>query len=148
MELPLNALSDTRAWVRFLPDNPRGLGRSDCPQGKTGKGRGRSWVMRVKISYETAMIRWPGLRGFQAKQSPVFHHHLTPTVLVSVLLLGTDIMTKASHIYIYKTTTTFNWGWLPGSEVQSIIIKVGAWECPCRDGAGGAESLTSSAGGH
>jgi hypothetical protein len=23
--------------------------------------------------------------------------------------------------------TTFNWGWLIGSEVQSIIIKAGAW---------------------
>jgi hypothetical protein len=29
-------------------------------------------------------------------------------------------MTKASLI-----RTTFNWGWLTGSEVQSIIIKVG-----------------------
>jgi hypothetical protein len=39
---------------------------------------------------------------------------------------------------------TFNWGWLTGSEVQSIIIKVGAWQCPSRHGAGGAESSTSS----
>jgi hypothetical protein len=27
---------------------------------------------------------------------------------------------------------TFNWGWLTGSEVQSIIIKVGAWQRPGR----------------
>jgi hypothetical protein len=36
--------------------------------------------------------------------------------------------------------TTFNWGWLTGSEVQSIIIKVGAWQYPGRHGAGRAES--------
>jgi hypothetical protein len=34
-------------------------------------------------------------------------------------------MTKASLIKT-KQKTTFNWGWLIGSEVQSIIIKVGA----------------------
>jgi hypothetical protein len=31
-------------------------------------------------------------------------------------------MTKATLI------RTFNWGWLTGSEVQSIIIKEGAWQ--------------------
>jgi hypothetical protein len=31
-------------------------------------------------------------------------------------------MTKASPI-----KTAFNWGWLTGSEVQSINMKVGAW---------------------
>jgi hypothetical protein len=41
-------------------------------------------------------------------------------------------MAKASLI-----RATFNWGWLTGSEVQSIIIK-----------AGGAESSTSSSEGH
>jgi hypothetical protein len=39
--------------------------------------------------------------------------------------------------------TTFNRGWLAGSEVQFIIIKVGAWQHPGRLGAGGAESSTS-----
>jgi hypothetical protein len=34
--------------------------------------------------------------------------------------------------------TTFNWGWLTGSEVQSIIIKVGAWQLP---GTHGLEEL-------
>jgi hypothetical protein len=34
-------------------------------------------------------------------------------------------MTKASLI-----RTTFNWGWLTGSEVQSIITKAGAWQHP------------------
>jgi hypothetical protein len=37
----------------------------------------------------------------------------------------------------------FNWGWLTGSEVQSIIIKAGAWQCLGRHGEGGAESSTS-----
>jgi hypothetical protein len=44
-------------------------------------------------------------------------------------------MTKASLI----KKTTFNWGWLTGSEVQSIIIKVGAWQYPGRRGTAGAE---------
>jgi hypothetical protein len=42
--------------------------------------------------------------------------------------------------------TTFNWGWLTGSDVQSIIIKVNVWQQPGRSGAG-AESSTSSSGG-
>jgi hypothetical protein len=44
-------------------------------------------------------------------------------------------MTKAALI-----RTTFNWGWLTGSEIQFIIIKAGAWQCPGRHDAGGAES--------
>jgi hypothetical protein len=48
-------------------------------------------------------------------------------------------MTKATPI-----RTTFNWGWLTGSEVQSIIIKVGAWQHPGRHAAGGAESSPSA----
>jgi hypothetical protein len=39
---------------------------------------------------------------------------------------------------------TFNWGWLTGSEVQSIIIKMGTWQHPGKLGAEGAESSTSS----
>jgi len=31
---------------------------------------------------------------------------------------------------------TFSWGWLTGSEIQSIIIKEGAWWPPGRHGAG------------
>ena len=49
-----------------------------------------------------------------------------------------------------KTTlirTTFNWGWLPGLEVQSIIIRAGTWQHRARHGAGGAESSTSSSEG-
>jgi hypothetical protein len=34
-------------------------------------------------------------------------------------------------------------GWLTGSEVQSIIIKVGAWQYPGSHGAGGVESSMS-----
>jgi hypothetical protein len=51
-------------------------------------------------------------------------------------------MTKATLI-----KTTFNWGWLTCSEVQSIIIKAGAWQSPSRHGSGGAESSTSSSEG-
>jgi hypothetical protein len=58
-----------------------------------------------------------------------------------VLLLRTDTMTKAT------LRTIFNWGWLPGSEVQSIIIKVGAWQHPGRQGGRGAKSSTSSSEG-
>jgi hypothetical protein len=46
-------------------------------------------------------------------------------------------MTKATLI-----RTTFNWGWLTSSEVQSIIIKGGAWQHTGRLGAGGAERST------
>ena len=45
-------------------------------------------------------------------------------------------MTKASLI-----KTTFNWVWLTGSEVQSIIIKAGAWQHLGRHGAGMLEVL-------
>jgi hypothetical protein len=47
-------------------------------------------------------------------------------------------MTKATLI-----RTTFNWGWLTGSVVQSIIMKAGTWKSPGRHGAGGAKSSTS-----
>jgi hypothetical protein len=40
------------------------------------------------------------------------------------------------------TRTTFNWGWLTGSEAQSIIIKARAWRCPGRHDVGRAESST------
>jgi hypothetical protein len=43
--------------------------------------------------------------------------------------------------------TTFNWGWLTGSEVQSIIIEVETWQHPGRQGVGGAENSTSSSEG-
>jgi hypothetical protein len=59
--------------------------------------------------------------------------------LVRGLLLWTDTMTKATLI-----RTSFNWGLLTGSEVQSIIIKAGTWQHPARHGTGGAESSTSS----
>ena len=42
---------------------------------------------------------------------------------------------------------TFNWGWLTGTEVQSIIIKVGAWQHPSRSNTGGSESSPSSSEG-
>jgi hypothetical protein len=51
-------------------------------------------------------------------------------------------MTKATLI-----RTSFDWGWLTGSEVQSIIIKAGAWQHPSGYGVGGAESSTSHSKG-
>jgi hypothetical protein len=48
-------------------------------------------------------------------------------------------MTQATLI-----RTTFNWGWLTGSEVQSIIIKAGTWQYPGRHGTEGVESSASS----
>jgi hypothetical protein len=59
------------------------------------------------------------------------------SVLVRVLLLRTGTMTKATLI-----RTAFNWGWPTGSEIQSIIIKVGTWQHPGRHSAGGAERST------
>ena len=43
--------------------------------------------------------------------------------------------------------TTFNWDWLIGSEVQSIIVKARTWQHRGRHGAGSAESSTSSSEG-
>jgi hypothetical protein len=60
-------------------------------------------------------------------------------VLISVLLLETDTMTKATLI-----KTTFNWGWLISSEVQSIITKAGTWQHLGKHDAGGAESLSEN----
>jgi hypothetical protein len=51
-------------------------------------------------------------------------------------------MTKATLI-----RTTFHWGWLTGSEIQSVIIKVEEWQHPGRHGAGGDERFTSSSAG-
>ena len=51
-------------------------------------------------------------------------------------------MTKGTLI-----RTTFNWDWFTGSEVRSSIIKVGAWQCSGRPGAGEAESFTSCSEG-
>jgi hypothetical protein len=45
-------------------------------------------------------------------------------------------MTRATLI-----RTPLNWGWLTGSEVQSVIIKAGTWQHPGRHGAGGAEKF-------
>jgi hypothetical protein len=51
-------------------------------------------------------------------------------------------MTKATLI-----RTIFNWGWLTGSEVQSFIIKTGAWQYAGKHGPGGADNSTSSSEG-
>jgi hypothetical protein len=51
-------------------------------------------------------------------------------------------MTKATLI-----RTTFNWGWLIGSEVPSINTKAGIWQHPGRHDSGRAEGSTSSSEG-
>jgi hypothetical protein len=38
--------------------------------------------------------------------------------------------------------TTFNWGWLTGSDVSAIIIKMGTWHHSGTHGVGEAESST------
>jgi hypothetical protein len=60
-------------------------------------------------------------------------------------LLAYDL-NSITFFFSFKKTT-FNWGWLTDSEVQSIIIKVGAWQHPGRDGKGRAESSTTSSKG-
>ena len=50
-------------------------------------------------------------------------------------------MTKATLI-----RTTLNWGWLIGSEVQSIVIKAGASQHPGKHGAAAESSASSSKG--
>jgi hypothetical protein len=60
------------------------------------------------------------------------------SLLVRVFLLCTETTTKSTLLRI-----TFNWGWLTGSEVQSIIIKAGTWQCPGIYGAGGTERYTA-----
>jgi len=47
-------------------------------------------------------------------------------------------MTKAT-----LERTTFNWGWLTGSEVWSTIIKAETWQHPGRHGMERTESSTS-----
>jgi hypothetical protein len=51
-------------------------------------------------------------------------------------------MTKAT-----LKRTTFNWAWLIGSDVQSVIIKARVWQHPGRHDAGRTESSTSSSEG-
>ena len=75
------------------------------------------------------------------------HWRVSITVLVRILLLWTDTITKANLI-----RTTFNWGCLTGLEVQFIIIKfiiikVGTWQHPGRHDTGGTESSISSSEG-
>jgi hypothetical protein len=58
------------------------------------------------------------------------------------------VCSNALIFFFFLIKTTFNWGWLTGSEVQSIFIKAGAWQHHGRyGGAGGTESSTSSSEG-
>jgi hypothetical protein len=66
----------------------------------------------------------------------------SPFALVRVLLLWTDIMTKAT-----LTETAFSWDWVTDSKIQYSMIKAGEWQHLGKHGAGGAESSTSSSEG-
>jgi hypothetical protein len=110
------------------------------------------WVLGVTMS--TNQARWTTgatmesiLWGCDALSKQDLHRLIYLNVwslgiLVRILLLWEDTVTKSTLI-----RTTFNWGWLTGSEVQSIIIKVGTWQHPDKHGAGGTESSTSSSEG-
>jgi hypothetical protein len=74
---------------------------------------------------------------------PLTHAHL-PTLAFPYTGASNSLRPKTRSTLI---RTTFNWVWLTGSEVQSIIIKVKAWQHSGRHGAGGAESSTSSSEG-
>jgi hypothetical protein len=63
-------------------------------------------------------------------------------ILSKVISSFLDTMTKATLI-----RTTFNWDWLTGSNVQSIIIKAETWQHPDRHGGGGTDSSPSSSEG-
>jgi hypothetical protein len=52
-------------------------------------------------------------------------------------------MTKATFI-----RTTYIWGWLPGSDIQSIVIKMGTQQHLGRHGAERTENSISSSGGY
>jgi hypothetical protein len=94
------------------------------------------WHVFFRSTHSTGfMLRKQILLGGQSVCCPF------KSVLVRVLLLCKDTMTKAALI------RTFNWGCLIDSEVQYIIIKVGAWQHPGRHGAREAESYTSCSEG-
>jgi hypothetical protein len=67
---------------------------------------------------------------------------ISVSVLVRVLLLWTDTMTKATLI-----RTTIHWGWLTGSEVQLLSSWGDTWHRPGRHGAGRTESSIFSSEG-
>jgi hypothetical protein len=71
-----------------------------------------------------------------------YWHVVIKEQCLRVLLVWVDTMTKAALL-----RTTFSWGRLTRSEVQSIIIMVGAGHRLGRHKAGRAESSTSSSEG-
>jgi hypothetical protein len=54
-----------------------------------------------------------------------------PGILVTDISVLNSSVTKATLI-----KTTLSWDWLTGSEIQSNIIMVGAWQHPGRHGTG------------
>jgi hypothetical protein len=81
-------------------------------------------LLKVFNSFPNSKLPIP----HSSKQKHVQAYHRNTSVLATnfylrILLLLIDTMTKATLV-----RTTFNWGWLIGSDVQSIIIKVKAWQ--------------------
>ena len=65
------------------------------------------------------------------------------SIKISVLSLCDH---KSSHFFFsffLFIKTIFNWGWLTGSEDQSIVIKAVIWQHPGRHGSGGASTISS-----
>jgi hypothetical protein len=66
-------------------------------------------------------------------------------LLTTINKAAMNIVEYVSLLYVGASFgyMELNWGWLTGSEVQSIIIKVGTWQHLGRHGAGEVESSTS-----
>jgi len=70
--------------------------------------------------------------GAHSSKHGLAYHSNTP-FLVPTSVLGFTAVNR-HHDQGNSYRTTFNWGWLTGSEVQSIIIKAGTWQHPGRHG--------------
>jgi hypothetical protein len=77
-------------------------------------------VYRPLVEFLSFFLSSQNFKKIKMTDSQKNHKYGIVGVLVKVLLLCRDTMTKTTLI-----RTTFNWGWLTGSEVQSIIIKAG-----------------------
>ena len=97
------------------------------------------WWAVENCLYSSVLLIWFFFLPSQMRIKFWASHYTSGLCLVTVLLLWTHTTTMATFI-----RTTFNWGWLTGSEVQSIIIKTGTWQYPGRHDTGGAENSTSS----
>ena len=88
-------------------------------------------------------------RGHQIPLQMVVSHHVVNWELNSGPLKEHSVLltTESSLLWLKATLIriSFNWGWLTGSQAQSIIIK--AWWYPATRGKGRAEVSTFSSEG-